>query len=448
MAESTRAELFEQGNRLRKLAPRSKLGTRLDFDRDPVALLDSQNESRVPELVPVRWGRMSESPFAFYRGAAALMAHDLATSSVSGVRVQACGDAHLSNFGLFSSPERTVVFDLNDFDETTPAPWEWDVERLVASVAVAARASGFGTEAELDAARAAARAYRDSMDRAATLSTLENFHSGVSAETLLQLSADADGDRAARDRTITRAVTKAKKRTSEQALAALTTTGEGGELRIIEQPPLVVHVSRLPEDVLKVPDKYRENLQADVDNLVGRFHLVDFVRRVVGVGSVGTRAYIMLLVDSGANPLFLQVKEATRSVLEPFAGPNKYSHMGKRVVVGQRIMQAYSDRLLGWTSAGGRHYYVRTFRDMKGGFRIDRLSKSLLIDYATLCGRVLARAHVQSVEPALLAGYLGSGEAFVEAMAKFAVAYADQNELDYFALQAAIESGRVVVDQR
>ncbi len=280
----------------------------------------------------------------------------------------------------------------------------------------------------------------------ASASTLETYHSVVDVERIRQMSADAHGGRKARDKVIERTVAKARRRTSEQAMATLSTVDEAGELRIVEQPPIVVRPDYLPEAILEVPQLYRESLPADVENLLGRFHLVDFVRRVVGVGSVGTRAYIMLLIDSGGNPLLLQVKEAVKSVLEPFAGPSRYQHMGQRVVAGQRIMQAYSDQLLGWTTAIGRHFYVRSFRDMKGSFRVDRLSVSQLIDYSILCGRVLARAHAQTVEPALMAAYLGAGDSFDQAMARFAVAYADQNEKDFSALTTAISSGRVNAD--
>lgn len=446
MGIRTTAELTEQGRALRQVTPRSALGSMLDVDRDPIAILDAQNAARVPELVPVRWGRMAQSAFAFYRGAAALMAHDLATSPVSGVQVQACGDAHLSNFGLFASPERTLVFDLNDFDETAPAPWEWDVERLVASVAVAARSGGHGVEEQAETARAAASAYRGAIGRAAATSALDAYRFVVTAERMLQQDAALKDRTGERTETLARTLQKATRRTSEQAMAKLSTTDDAGGLRIIEQPPLIVRPAQLPPDVLEIPKRYRSSVSADIDMLLRRFRVVDFARKVVGVGSVGTGAFILLLVDSGGNPLFLQLKEATASVLEAYAGPSAYSHMGQRVVAGQRIMQAVSDPFLGWTTANGRHFYVRQFRDMKGGFEVTGRSAALLADYARLCGQVLARAHAQSCEPALLAGYLGSGRSFDDAMATFAVAYAEQNEKDYQSLQDAIRAGRITAD--
>ncbi len=438
--------LLAQGKTLRAGTPRSALGSGFKSDRDPIAILDAQNETRIPELVPIRWGRMSQSPFAFFRGTAALMAHDLARTPVSGVRVQACGDAHLSNFGFFASPERTLIFDLNDFDETAPAPWEWDVERLVASFAVVARSNGLGVDEQAEAARVAADSYRRAIRLAVNASALSGFHFAITADSLSARTAGSKRHRAERRAIIEHSVRKATKRTSERTLEKLATTGVGDDLRIVEQPPLVVRSELLPVDIEEVMKTYRETVSADIDMLMRRFRPIDLVRRVVGVGSVGTNALIMLLGDSGGNPLFLQGKEASASVLEPYAGPSGFTHMGQRVVAGQRIMQAFADQFLGWTVYGGRHYYVRQFRDMKGSFNVDGLSLPLLSDYATLCGEVLARAHVQSCEPAVLAGYLGKSDAFPDAMARFAVAYADQNDRDYRALVDAIGAGRLRAD--
>lgn len=426
---------------MRKQHPRSGLGTGFRTDRDPVALLDAQNATRLQRLVPVRWGRMSQSSFAFYRGAAALMAHDLATTPVSGIRVQACGDAHLSNFGFYASPERKLVFDLNDFDETLPAPWEWDVERLVASLAVAARSSGFGDEVAGRVAAHGAQGYRRAMLRLAQRSALENFHTVVSAASLLELAAQEKARSASK--AITRAARKAEQRTSESALGKLATVTEEGELRLVEQPPFMVRPRNWPSDIAAVPHLYAESVSADIRALLQRFRPVDIMLRVVGVGSVGTRCLIELLTDATGGPLILQVKEATASVLESYAGASELAHAGERVVAGQRIMQAVSDPFLGWTSSDGRAYYVRQFRDMKGGFEIERLSADLLERYGRLCGSVLARAHAQSGEPALIAGYLGHGAAFDHAMGDFALAYARQNDLDHAALLAAIDSGRI-----
>lgn len=443
-------ELLAEGGRLRETTPRSTLGTGFATDRDPLAILDAQNASRLPWLVPVRWGRMAESPFAFYRGAAALMAHDLAPTPTTGVRVQACGDAHVSNFGFYASPERDLVFDLNDFDETLPAPWEWDVERLVASAAVASRAAGRTASQVRKDARAAATNYRNSMRRAARMSARELFHTVVTAEALLDLGARTEGsdrERRARIKAIQRATKQARGRTSEQAIGKLATFTEDGKLRMVDMPPLIVHPVKAPSDAALVPELYRNSVTEDIEALLRRYEQTDFALKVVGVGSVGTRCFVQLSVDSTGSPLMLQVKEASASVLEPHAGAGRYERQGRRIVAGQRIMQAVSDPFLGWTVSEGREYYVRQFRDMKGGFDLDRLSASLLDDYARLCGAVLARAHAQSCEPALIAGYLGGGDAFDDAMEEFAIRYADQNEADYAALLAAIESGRIKADR-
>ncbi len=442
---ATTAALREQGRGLRQQAPRRELGRGFRTDRDPVALLDAQNASRLTSLIPVRWGRMAESAFTFYRGAAALMAHDLAQTPVSGLRVQACGDAHLSNYGFYSSPERTLVFDLNDFDETAPAPWEWDVERLVASMAVAARAGGFGDNAAFAIATETASAYHTAMAVLAGRSALDNYWTLVRAEQLLARAEQFEKTDAARE--LKRAKRKARGRTSETALRKLATVCEEGVLHLVEQPPVMFHADDLPDAIAEIPLRYLDTVPADIAALLARFVPVDQMMRVVGVGSVGTRCAIVLLVDSTGAPLILQVKEATASVLEPAAGASRYENAGQRVVRGQRIMQAVSDPFLGWASLGGRDYYVRQFRDSKGGFEIERLSSELLADYGRLCGAVLARAHAQSCEPALIAGYLGKGSAFESAMAEFALAYAAQNEVDYARFIEAIDSGRLHADR-
>lgn len=445
----TTKELAGQGRALRERTPRASLGTGPDLDRDPVAILDAQNAARLPDLVGVRWGRMAGSPFAFYRGAAAVMAHDLASTPVSGQVVQACGDAHLANFGFYASPERALLFDLNDFDETTVAPWEWDVERLAASLAIASRESGFGEDNERAVAVAAARAYRVTMRRASKLSALEVFHTQVTAEDLFTLGSanrrqdKSDKNERRRVKEIERATAKARERTSEHALAKLSVTDDSETLRIVQQPPLMYRPDNAPSDLTEMPERYRSTASPDIEALLRHFRAVDYAIRVVGVGSVGTRCYILLCVDASGSPLFLQVKEASASVLEPYAGTSRYQHNGQRVVAGQRIMQAASDPFLGWTESEGRHYYVRQFRDMKGGFEIERLSAHLLTEYAVLCGGVLARAHAQSCEPALISGYLGRGAEFDDAIATFAVRYADQNERDHATLVEAIASGRV-----
>lgn len=442
---ATKAALQEEGRGLRQQTPRKQVGRGFRTDRDPVDLLDAQNASRLTSLIPVRWGRMAESAFTFYRGAAGLMAHDLAPTPVTGIRVQACGDAHLSNFGFYSSPERTLVFDLNDFDETTIAPWEWDVERLVASMAVAAQAGGFGDNTAFTIAAQAAAAYRTTMRTAAGRSALDNYWTVVRAEALLERTKQLDAADATRE--IKRAKRAARGRTSETALRKLATAREDGGLRLVEQPPLMFRTEGLPESIADIPLRYLDTVPADIAALLAHFTPVDQMMRVVGVGSVGTRCAIVLLTDAMDAPLILQVKEATTSVLEAAAGASRYSHAGQRVVRGQRIMQAVSDPFLGWTSLGGRDYYVRQFRDNKGSFEIERLSVDLLAAYGRLCGIVLARAHAQSCEPALVAGYLGKGTAFDDAMAEFALAYAAQNAADYARFIDAIDSGRLRADR-
>jgi uncharacterized protein (DUF2252 family) len=436
----------KQGKSLRSKLKRSALGTRLDFDRDPVKILEGQNSVRIRELVPVRMGRMAQSPFAFFRGAAAVMAHDLATAPITGITVQACGDCHLSNFGFFASPERALIFDLNDFDETLPGPWEWDVERLVASLAIAAQANGLSNTKARDVAAAAAREYRKSTAWLAGVGALRRFHLMVTAEAVrgrLLTLAEQDASRRRAIKQLKKSVEKARLRTSEHALAKLSITAPSGMPRIVDQPPLIVHRERVREDVPEILRKYRASVPPDVDELLEHFKIVDFALKVVGVGSVGTHCYIALAMDAKGRSLFLQVKQATASVIEPYTHPSSLQHQGRRVVAGQQIMQAASDPFLGWSTVGNRHYYVRQFRDMKGSMNIEKLDAASLIEYAGLCGAILARAHAQTTEPAVIAGYLGKGSSFDEAMGHFALAYARQNEADHAALLRAIKSGRV-----
>jgi uncharacterized protein (DUF2252 family) len=429
-------EFYKQGRTLRGKLTRSSLGTSLDFARDPVKILEDQNRVRIRELVPVRMGRMSQSPFAFFRGAAAVMAHDLASTPITGITVQACGDCHLSNFGFFASPERELIFDLNDFDETLPGPWEWDVERLVASLAIAAQANGLSDAKARDVAAAAAMEYRRSMAWLAGTGALGRFH----------LMVTADGVRRRLQRTskqLKKSVAKARLRTSEHALAKLSIAAPDGMPQIVDQPPLIVHRDRVREDVPAILSKYRASVPPDVDGLLKHFRIVDFALKVVGVGSVGTHCYIALAMDAKGRSLFLQVKQATSSVIEPYTRRSSLQHQGHRVVAGQQIMQAASDPFLGWSTEGKRQYYVRQFRDMKGSMNIEKLNAASLMEYAGLCGAILARAHTQTMEPAVIAGYLGNGPSFDKAMGQFALAYARQNEADHEALLGAIKSGRV-----
>ena len=408
-------------------------------DRDPVAVLLAQNQSRVPELVPVRMGRMADSQFSFFRGAAAVMASDLSRTPVSGIEVQACGDAHLSNFGAFASPERTLLFDVNDFDETLPAPWEWDVKRLCASAVVAARQNGFTEEQGRTVAHAGVRSYRERMSVLAELSALDVYYERENAEALIGMSKTLTAKQRKR-------LGKVRRNTSEKVLTKLTVASDDGMPRIVDQPPLLQHRPELEhkEFIVHFLEQYRKSLRADVEHLLARFELVDVALKVVGVGSVGTRCFIALLLDRTGAPLFLQVKEAEQSVLEPYWRRVRTTQQGHRVVRGQQIMQAESDVFLGWAKGdGGRFFYVRQFRDMKGSVDVDALTAPTLVEYLQLCGLTLARAHAQSGMAAEIAGYMGNGAQFDNAIVEFSTCYADQNEQDHQALLAAIDDGRV-----
>ncbi len=437
---------------------RSSLG---DFapadDRpDPVELLERQAASRIAELVPIRYGRMLNSPYAFYRGAAAIMAADLAATPSTGLRVQLCGDAHASNFGAFGSPDRRLLFDINDFDETLPGPWEWDVKRLVASLAVAGRENGFTAKVRRRVVREAAASYRSSMRAFASMRDLEVWYARLEVEPLVAEIAPAL-PRRGRKR-VKRDVAKTRTRDSLQALAKLTHE-VNGEPRIISDPPLIVpeeelapvatDSARLARDFLR---GYRASLSTDRRVLLERYSFVHLARKVVGVGSVGTQAWIALLLGrDGRDPLFLQVKEAQASVLEEFAGKSAYRNHGARVVAGQRLMQAASDIFLGWqrmqTADGAKiDFYARQLKNWKGSTDVDSMRPEGMAVYGRTCGWTLARAHARSGDPIAISGYLGRGASFDTAMVSFAEAYADQNERDYAALAEAVKSGRVVAE--
>ncbi len=428
------------GRAVRAQLPRSTLGQlRLAPDRDPIAILERQAATRVPELVPIRYARMVAGHFPFLRGAPAIMAADLAATPNTGLTVQLCGDAHLSNFGVFASPERSLVFDLNDFDETLPGPFEWDVKRLVASIAVAARANGCPDDEASAAARTAASAYREGMRRLAGRDSLDVWYQQVDADTLVDLVRKPK-----RRKNVEKTLDAARRRTSLQALHKLTELGPDGRLRIRQQPPLLTPVADA-DAVEEVFAAYRRSLPEERRVLVNRYRIVDFARKVVGVGSVGTRCFVVLLIDRDTGgPLFLQVKEAEESVLAPHLAPSVFRNHGHRVVHGQRLMQSASDIFLGWIAGPqGRHFYWRQLRDMKGSAEIGTMSRAGLREYAALCGHTLARAHARSGDRIAIADYLGSGESFDRAMAGFALAYADQTVSDHRALVEAIESGRV-----
>lgn len=427
----------------------------LGDDRDPLGILEDQNETRLADLIPVRIGRMLQSPFAFYRGTAGVMAADLRHGPSTGVPVVCCGDAHISNFGLFASPERRVLFDLNDFDEASNAPWEWDVKRLVASVVIGGRDKGLSDDACADAARDAARNYRETLRKLCERTALERYYFTVEAD----LKVIKPENR----KTVRRTVDKARSRTSEQVLRKLVSTDD---MRIKDVPPVTQHVDHASiEELDNLFAQYRRTLRADVALLLSQFRIVDYVLRVVGVGSVGTRCYIVLFVGPGDEPLFLQVKEAPPSVLEtyggqPFALPGRFPVLNKgvqgfRVVSGQRILQAQSDPFLGWIQgrAGDQRserpvdYYIRQFRDMKGSFEVGELTAAQFRQYGTICARLLARAHSQSPEFATIGGYLGKSEAFDDAVAVWAMEYADQAERDYADLEKAVKRGRFPMER-
>jgi uncharacterized protein (DUF2252 family) len=436
---------------------------------DPVALLQGQAASRVPELVPIRYGRMMVSPFTFYRGAALIMASDLSTTADSGLTVQACGDAHLSNFGVFASAERTLVFDLNDFDETLPGPWEWDVKRLTASLAIAGRNRGFSDKERAKVVLATTAAYRTEMARLAKLRDLDVWYSRVDIEAVLrQIGGELglDGRKGA-DKTLSKVkaradklLAKAKTRDSMQALDKLTEVVDG-ETRFVNQPPLIVPIEDLlPEaDAASATDRfhtmlttYRRTLQSDRQHLLNQFRFAGIARKVVGVGSVGTRAWVILMLGrDGQDPLLLQAKEAQVSVLAEFAGKSKYSHQGERVVAGQHLMQASSDIFLGWDRVDGldgvrRDFYVRQLRDWKGSADVDQMIPPGMQAYGQLCGATLARAHARSGDRIAIAAYLGTSDTFDKAISSFSESYADQNERDYDALLKAISDGRVIAE--
>jgi uncharacterized protein (DUF2252 family) len=457
----TRAERQARGKAARAEVPRS---SHSEYEPaasrpDPIGLLEEQAVTRVPELVPIRYGRMLVSPFAFYRGGALLMASDLAGTPRSGLTAQICGDAHLSNFGVFASPERRLLFDINDFDETLPGPWEWDVKRLAASFAVAGRENGFREADRRTVVLTAVAAYRDAMREFAAMRNVDVWYAHLDIEQLLaQFQKQAAARQVKRARS---ALAKARTRDSMQAFSKLTRMVDG-EPRIVADPPLIVPVAdlidasvpreQLVESMRALIRSYRTSLQNDRRVLLESYRFVDMARKVVGVGSVGTRAWIVLMMGiDGRDPLFLQAKEAQPSVLERFVGKSRYSNQGERVVRGQRLMQAVSDIFLGWQRATAtdtiddvsRDFYIRQLRDWKGSAVIEEMVPRGMAEYARVCGWTLARAHGRSGDRVAIASYLGGGDVFDGALADFAERYADQNERDYRALQEAVDAGRL-----
>ncbi len=439
----SQAERRAEGKRLRDAVPRTEhSGWKPPMERpDPVELVLAQNEGRVLDLVPIRHGRMSQSAFAFYRGTAAIMAADLAHTPSTGLRVQACGDAHLSNFGAFATPERGLIFDVNDLDETLPAPWEWDVKRLAASVVLAGRHIQLKQKETARAARAAVRSYREHMAEYAFMKALDIWYDRIDLQRLL----DATPDEETRAQTI-KAVEKARGRTVAEHDFPKLAEHVRSTPRIKDNPPLIFHAADMAgdEDIKAAWALYHDALPEHMRVLFDRFHLCDMAVKVVGVGSVGTMCLIALFMAADDDPLFLQIKQARQSVLEPFAGKSLHGNHGQRVIVGQRLIQSASDSFLGWTqSQRGNHFYIRQLRDMKISADIDSWHDQVLRRYAGLCGWALARAHARSGDAAMIAGYMGSGGTLDEAICDFAGDYADQAERDHKAFVKAIREGRV-----
>ncbi|MGO8950711.1 MAG: DUF2252 domain-containing protein [Ktedonobacterales bacterium] len=408
---------------------------------DPISLLEQQATSRLPDLVPLRYARMRVSPFAFLRGSAVIMAHDLARTPSTGIWAQLCGDCHCANFGFYASPERTMLFDINDFDETLPGPWEWDVKRLAASLVVAGRGNGFSDADCRSAVLAGIKSYRAHMAQSAEMDTLDVWYSRVTVEDLLKMVTSGQRKKQAQQN-----ISKTQQRTSMRAFSKLTEVVDGHRI-IANDPPLVMRVTedQLGVEIRSLFELYLKSLPSARRFVVEHFQVVDVARKVVGVGSVGTRCFIVLLTGRDDNdPLFLQIKEAEASVLSAYLPASIYQHQGERVVVGQELMQSASDIFLGWmTGPGGRHFYWRQLWDMKGSVDVENLSASELAAYSELCYWALARAHARSGDATEIAAYLGASDNFDQAIAGFAAAYADQTERDYQAFLAAIKSGRL-----
>jgi uncharacterized protein (DUF2252 family) len=456
------AERVARGKAARAEVPRSRHATFEPApDRvDPIELLERQAQTRVPELVPIRYGRMLVSPFTFYRGAAMIMAHDLAATPRSGLTVQCCGDAHLSNFGVFASPERRLVFDVNDFDETLPGPWEWDVKRLAASMLIAARDNGYRPKDQERVVLDTVGRYRTAIAEFAGMKQLDVWYSRLDIESVIQELAPQFKQKVVK-RTES-ALAKARTKDSITAFSKLTES-VNGHVHIVDQSPLIVPLAQLLsedrrgqmfDELHQLLRRYRNTLEFDRRVLLEQFELADFARKVVGVGSVGTRAWIALLLGrDGQDPLFLQMKEAEASVLEEFLGPSEFRNHGERVVVGQRLMQATSDIFLGWVHVDAgldnqpRDFYGRQLKDWKGSAEIEQMIPKAMATYGGLCGWTLARAHARSGDRIAIAAYLGNGDSFDRAILEFSMAYAEQNERDYQQLAAAVKSGRITAEE-
>ena len=440
-------ERLAQGKQLRQSAPRPAHGLWKPADDrpDPVAMLIESSRGRLESLVPIRYARMLSSPFAFFRGSARAMAFDLASTPVSGLGVQLCGDCHLGNFGGFATPERRLIFDLMDFDETIPGPWEWDIKRLGASFHLAGRDIGLSEANCEEAVLTVGRAYRERLLEFARMKTMDVFYASIDVNAFIAQARDSR-TRKRREQM----VAKARQRTSEHFFAKSVRMADGRP-RISDEPPFLFHPPQtdpFEADFREAFEAYKAQMPDHLRFLLRRFDVVDVAMKVAGVGSVGTRCGIVLLMAGEEDPLILQIKEAGRSALEPFVGRSRYENMGQRVVVGQRLLQSASDTFLGWgTEAGGRHYYIRQLRDMKKGPEIETFWAERLIDAADVCGWTLARAHARSGDAARIGGYLGKSDAFELALAAFSRAYADQSEQDYQVMRAAVKSGKLAVDE-
>jgi uncharacterized protein (DUF2252 family) len=438
----TTEERLAAGKKLREKASRSShAGWMAPRNRDPIALLKKSDRGRLLALLPIRYERMRQSPFAFFRGAAALMAADLAATPLSGIRVQACGDCHVGNFGGFGTPERRLVFDIDDFDETLPAPWEWDVKRLAASIVLAMRQASFGERHCSEAVRTSVESYRKHMHEYAEMKALEVWYSHLSAELFIQKAETPEARKRWK-----KLEAKAMRVAPSHEFPKITAKRDGRP-RIIDHSPLIDHprqMTAIGNYVRQMFRRYRVTLSEERRVVLDRYELIDVARKVVGIGSVGTRCAVALLMAGPHDPLLLQFKEARESVLAPYAGKSRYANQGERVVIGQRMLQSASDVLLGWTSDGrGHDFYFRQLRDMRMKIDVEAMSKQDWFEYVALCGWVLARGHARTGDAARIAGYLGNNEVFDEAITRFAIAYADQTELDYAMLLKAIRARRI-----
>ncbi len=430
------------GRELRNKVPRSSHAewTPAADRSDPLSLLEQQNRSRLPDLVPLRYARMAASPFTFLRGSAIVMAQDLAATPVTGIQVQACGDAHLNNFGIYATPERNQVFDVNDFDETLPGPWEWDIKRFAAGIIVAGRVNGFPAATNRQAVLSGVQSYREHMWKYSDMRYIDVWYSRIDYESSLQFV------RRTFRWYIEKQRDKSRQRSSLQAFPRLTMQVDG-QYRIKHDPPLITRLDdkALIHQLIGLVEAYRPTVQEDRRVLLSKYHCVDVAQKVVGVGSVGTRCYIVLLLGNDSDdPLLLQIKEAQASVLERYLGPSAYPNHAQRVVCGQRLMQAASDLFLGWTRLGSTDYYIRQLRDMKLSVNLETLVPDGFIEYCRFCGWALARAHARSGDPAQISGYLGRSDVFDRAIAAFAETYADQTARDHAALVAAIQSDQAI----